>query len=270
MLKRLRSLVLLATLVLATSASAVSDEVARLAERLRGGEDFRVRVQAALELGKTHDSDAREPLERGLDDENAAVRVAAAAALKVLGDRRAIPALERHERDASPAVRSQIKTTLEVLRGKGASSDKPRVLVKLGSITAKGRGQSLRGQVESASRSRLSELPGVSVLDPDADAKSEGERAKLPVVMVTGSLRKLNEAKEGGSVVYSASVEFIMHKMPEQSIAATVTGSASTRASAKEAKDGSRADELRRTVITAAVDSAMRRASAALSAASKR
>ena len=64
------------------------------------------------------------------------------------------------------------------------------------------------------------------------------------MVMVTGQLRKLKESREGAEVVYSASVEYVVHRMPEQAIAGTVSGSASTKASRAEAKK--RAFELKR------------------------
>jgi len=253
----------LATLcALALSLSHVSaigaPVVAQLIERLEKGEDFRVRVQAALELGKTKHADARSPLEKGLDDENAAVRTACAAALKVLGDKKSIPALEAHKKDSSSAVRSQIEATLASL--KLVTSSSVKLIVKSGSMrTGKEVRAKLAGDLESASREKFSELPGVKV----GDASEQGKK----MVMVTGVLRRLNESQEGSEVVYSASVEYVVHRMPEQAIAGTVSGSASTRASNAEAKR--RAPELRRLVLAAAVASAVKRAPEALAAATK-
>jgi HEAT repeat protein len=65
---------LLSVLFAARSAVAAPPTVADLADRLKHGEDFRVRLQAALELGKTAEPDALEPLVAGLDDPNASVR----------------------------------------------------------------------------------------------------------------------------------------------------------------------------------------------------
>ncbi len=253
-------------LFMGAGASAASP-ITKLADRLANGEDFRVRVQAALELGKTKNPAAREPLEKGLDDDNAAVRAACAAGLKVLGDRRAIPALAKHSKDPSAAVRSQIKNTIASLKGSSASEEKPRVLVKLGRVKdAKGvRSGQLKDEVEKASRKGFDGIPGVLVMD-DSDSQAG---AKLPVVMVTGQVRKLKASAEGSSVVYSASVEFMVHRMPEHAIAGTVSGSASTTATRAEARDRRRSVELQRAVLAAAVDSAVRRAPEALYAAAK-
>ncbi|MFO0566589.1 MAG: HEAT repeat domain-containing protein [Polyangiaceae bacterium] len=240
--------------------------VEQLIERLKNGEDFRVRVQAALELGKTRHGAARLPLEKALDDDNAAVRTAAAAALKVLGDKKSIPALEQHKDDSSQSVRTQVEATLTSLR-MVTSSSVTKMIVKIGRMrTGKDVRTKLASDLESASRQKFSELPGVKLSD-DGGSEAREKGKKPPVVMITGLLRKLNESREGSEVVYSASVEYVVHRMPEQAIAGTVSGSATTRASTVEAKR--RAPELQRLVLAAAVESAVKRAPEALAAATR-
>jgi len=253
-----------AWLLLSTASAASGSVTARLIERLKNGEDFRVRVQAALELGKTKSPDARAPLEAALDDDNAAVRTASAAALKIVGDKRSIAALERHRKDSSSAVRTQVTATLAALRAISVS-DKPKLIVQLGKMRSakEVRSGKLLGDLEKSSREKFGALPGVKVMDENDGAKGN----KLPVVMVTGHLRKLKESREGSSIVYSASVEYILHRMPGQAIAGTVSGSASTTATRSEAKRHSL--ELRRLVLAAAVESAVKRAPEALAAASR-
>lgn len=264
---RLRRLALALACVLALALShgpaSAGAPVEQLIERLKKGEDFRVRVQAALELGKTKNPAARLPLEGALDDDNAAVRTASAAALKVLGDKKSIAALEAHKGDSSQAVRTQIEATLASLRMVTSSSVK--LIVQMGRMTM---GKDVRGKLvgdlESQSREKFGELPGVKVVeDGSAEAGDKGKK----VVMVTGQLRKLKESREGEEVVYSASVEYIVHRMPGQAIAGTVSGSASTRVSPKEAKK--RATELQKLVLAAAVASAVKRAPDALAAATR-
>jgi hypothetical protein len=92
---------------------------------------------------------------------------------------------------------------------------------------------------------------------------------RVPVVMLTGSVRKLEASPNGGEVVYSAKVEYILHRMPDQDIAGTMSGSARTRASAAEARNKIKDGELRLMVLEAAVESAMRRAPEALLAAAR-
>ena len=81
--------------------------------------------------------------------------------------------------------------------------------------------------------------------------------------------KRLKAAREGSDIVYSASVEYILHTMPDQSIAAKVSGSATASLTEEEAKDQERAAELRTAVLEAAIASALRRAPRALLAAAR-
>jgi hypothetical protein len=266
------ALVALATaLLLALSLPAHAADVATLIDRLKNGEDFRVRVSAALELGRTKKPEARVPLEQALEDANAAVRAAAAAALKALGDKRAIPALERRQKDESAAVRAQIKATIAALRAPPKSgSDGPKLLIKIGKMK-NGKGvlnTRYLPTLEKTSREKFGELPGVALIESAEDPPANGKK-KLPMVMVSGQLRRLNTSREGSEIVFSAMVEYIVTRIPEQAILGTVSGSASTKASQSEANDKQKSAELERIVVTAAIESAVRRAPEALAAASK-
>lgn len=257
---------IVALLALTLSGSAFADKaIDRLAERLHQGTDFRVRVQAALELGKTKQSEARPHLEEALDDENAAVRAASAAALKVLGDPDAIPALNKHRKDKSAAVRSAIKASIDALRDaeRKQKADRPTMLVTLGKISNGSgvRSASVVKQLSAASREQFGKLPGV-VLDGEST-----KAKKLPEVLVSGRLATLSRATEGSQVVMTAKVEFIVHAMPGRTIRGKISGSATARAAASEVKGKRALAQFRREVLAAAVESAMRRAPEALAAA---
>ncbi|HEY3497097.1 MAG TPA: HEAT repeat domain-containing protein [Polyangiaceae bacterium] len=262
----------LGLLLITVGAAAAPPSVGDLADRLRRGEDFRVRVQAALELGKTADPDALDPLVGALDDPNASVRAAAAAALGELGDPDAVPALKSHRLDRSENVRKQIKVTLATFAAAAENGGPPaRLLVKIGSMKNQtpAKVAKIEAELENQSRKKLDELPGVEVLAPSADSNKEAEKKNLPVVMVSGQIQKLRASREGSEIVYSASVEYILHTMPDQSIAARVSGSASGTLTQEEASDESRASELRHQVLDAAIASALRRAPRALLAAAR-
>jgi hypothetical protein len=235
--------------------------------QLKHGKDFRVRVQAALQLGKSMSPEAFAPLVAALDDDNASVRAAAVAALESLGDTRAIEPLKERRLDRSEAVRKQIRSTLAELEAQAVQAPKPKVLVKLGMMrnTSGVKSKRIESDLAQASRQKLNELPGVKVLVEGDD----GAGKKTPVVMVTGSIEQLKASREGSSIVYTAKVEYILHTMPEQSIAAKVSGSASAQASEQEASDQTRSAQLRKEVLEAAIASALRRAPPALIAAAR-
>jgi hypothetical protein len=260
-----RSLLSLALLTAVSSAWA-SPGLDELVDQLKHGSDFRVRVSAALQLGKSLNPGASQPLAAALDDPNASVRAAAAAALKNLGDLSALSPLRAHA-DKSAAVRAQVASAIQSLEEE-ATTPKIKVLVKIG-IMKNGSGVKsprIESELADSSRRRLNELPGVHVLGEDS-ASQPSEKA--PTVMVTGKISELTAAREGSSIVYSASVEYVLHTMPEQSIAAKVSGRASATASEQEANDKARSAELRRSVLEAAIASALRRAPPALMAAAR-
>jgi len=246
-----------------------------LIEQLKGASDFRVRVSAALQLGKSLTGDAAQPLEAALDDSNASVRAAAAAALKNLGDQAAVPALKAHRLDRSEAVRAQVAAAIKSLEEERLTGPKPKVLIKLGIMKNDSgvKSKKIESELADSSRRKLSELPGVRVLaadgsGPNTDASS-GKPSTVPMVMVTGNVSELKASREGGSITYSASVEYVLHTMPEQAIAAKVSGRASATATEREAEDASALAELRRSVLQAAIASALRRAPPELLAAAR-
>jgi HEAT repeat protein len=107
--------VLLLALLLSAPAS-MADDATLLARALGAPGDFRVRVTAALALGKTHSPGALGPLVSALDDQHPAVRAAAAAAIGSLGQRDGVGALRgRLARERVASVRSQMATAIEIL-----------------------------------------------------------------------------------------------------------------------------------------------------------
>ncbi|HEX3776323.1 MAG TPA: HEAT repeat domain-containing protein, partial [Polyangiaceae bacterium] len=159
-----RSFLALVVLTVASHALAAPG-LEELVEQLKHGADFRVRVAAALQLGKSVDPEASKPLEAALDDANASVRAAAAAALKNLGDVSALGPLRAHE-DKSAAVKAQIASAIKSLEEDETSGPKTKVLVKIG-IMKNGSGvksPKIESELVDASRRKLNSMPGVKVL----------------------------------------------------------------------------------------------------------
>lgn len=254
-------------LLLLLKAGAASAEAPprALLEKLEYPGDFRVRVQAALSLGQLHDASVLPPLTRTLDDRHASVRAAAAAALKHLGDHRALAALRRHQNDRSEMVRRQISVAIATLqhskkKAEASASRGTRILVKLGSMKngSKVRSKRIAEALSKVSRERLNRLPDVRVLTDEehdeASAKTE------PVVLVSGRVQRLRAARRGQALVYFARVEYVVERMPGRTILGKLSGSASAKATPSETRDRKSRARLRRQVLEAAVDSAIRQA----------
>lgn len=145
-----------------------------------------------------------------------------------------------------------------------APSDAP-VLVQIGRVhnATRVRSERVMKVILDESRRKLEALPGIDVVDT-APASS-----KEPLVLVMPNVRQLEVSREGSSVRYSASIEYVMHAMPDQSIMASVSGRASTTASLRDARDKTKNARYSREVIDAAIESALRRAPPALRAAAR-
>jgi hypothetical protein len=190
--------------------------------------------------------------------------LAAAAALQVLGDPNALGALRGCSED-SDTVQRQIDRTIEALERVERAQRDAEILVQLGQMqnaTGVDADSALR-HLRAESRRKLSELPGVAML---AGTSANGK----PVVMLTGQIAQLSATRNGKKIVYSAKVQYVVHRMPERAIAAAVTGSAKASTSVRDARDKRRAAEVRATVLEAAVASALGSIRTALDAAAVR
>lgn len=120
---RVRGLVLLVVAAWALFARPAraqgTGDIERLIETLRTGADFRVRTQAALALGASHNPRATPALCAGLADPNTTVRAAAAAGLGKLQLGGAECLSARLAEEPSPVVKSAITKALELVKGAG-------------------------------------------------------------------------------------------------------------------------------------------------------
>lgn len=157
--------------------------------------------------------------------------------------------------------------------GKSVSSaDKSRpvlakMLLKLGSMKTDPEFERLTDALSSASRQALGELPGVRVLGETEDADAAATKRKPPVVLITGKLCEVEQKPDGDEVLVSAKVEYFVHRMPGQSIAAVVSGIASAKVAPIQVRKKRLRERLELLLVNAAVESAVKRTAPALKAA---
>jgi hypothetical protein len=243
--------------------------------------DFRVRVQAALRLGRGGPA-SRPDLEQGLRDAHPAVRVACAAALGSVGDPAAIPALERAWRSESSAtVKSAIKDVIEKLRNSGnVKSSNPtsptsltgaHYVVQLGSMRniSGVRSADLDGVMRQAARSKAGSIKGTVVVDgSDPSVVQKATEKHIPVLQVDGNLIKLTSVTgTDGGIIVSAKVDMSIRKLPGQTLQGTVSGNASGTNGARASSQGIL--DLQDRVVGGAVESAMGSMGSELAALSK-
>jgi hypothetical protein len=262
-------LVVLSVLVgTAGVAPALDAETAR--RDLITADDFRLRVTAALYLGKSHAPGARESLEHALVDSHPAVRTAAALALSKLGDPLAVPALKAQAaREGSASAKAQMLAAVDTLEHGPAVSPSTKMLVKVGSMrnTSGIRGGELGPVLAAALKNHAGSLSGVVVGEEGSQAMRDAVANKVPILVVDGSITALTQGHDKGNVTYRAQVEFSVRK--ENSLRATLHGAATAYDAEAALKDKGRINRLEEDAVDGAVQSALRNATSGLEVAAR-
>jgi len=247
----------------------------RSARRDLAADDFRLRLSAALYLGRNQADGTRAELERTLDDAHPAVRTAAAAALASLGDAGAVPALTRRmPRESSASVKAQLKASIESLKASpGIEWRKTHYLVQLGSMKngTSVRGDQLTDVLRAATKARASQLQGAVLVEGDASSPVFRQAAArhVPVLALDGAVTRLERAQQPGRLTYSAQVEFTVRRVPEQTLKGTLSGGATSIGYVTAAQNAVALTELQNQAVDGAVASALRDADASLTRAVK-
>jgi rRNA-processing protein FCF1 len=257
--RRLRVLLVLAVLTISGHSVALDHELA-------DSPDFRVRVQAALRLGRGGPA-GRADLEQGLKDPHPAVRVACAVGLGNIGDSGAIPALEAAMRAETYASAKQtMADQVEKLKrsgggGGGASTalDKAKYVVQLGSLrnTSGVRSGDLDAVMRQAAKQKAGSIKDAVILDTSDTALLQKANAKqIPVIQLDGNLTRLTQSQgRDGGVIVSASVDLTIRKIPQQTLKGMVKGNASATGDSRTATHG--LQELENRAVGGAIESAM-------------
>ena len=260
MWRQLRVLLVFAALTISSHSVALDRELA-------DSPDFRVRVQAALRLGRGGAAN-RPDLEKGLKDAHPAVRVACAVGLGNIGDAGAIPALEAAIRAETFASAKQTMTEqvakLKSSAGSGGSNagaalSSAKYVVQLGQLrnTSGVRSGDLDAVMRQAAKQKAGIIKGAVVLDGSDTALLQQANAKqIPVLQLDGNLTRLVQSRgSDGGVIVSASVDLTIRKVPQQILKGMVKGNASATGDSRTSS-GSLA-ELENRAVGGAVESAM-------------
>jgi hypothetical protein len=223
--------------------------------------DFRLRMSAALALGRSHDPSVRPLLEQALGDSNAAVRAAAAAALGALGDPASIPAIDSAKaHEPSDSTRAAMETTLAALR-RPTSLQGVQLVVQIGTMrnNTQVRGADVADVLRSATTSRARTLRNIAVAMPTDSAMLQRAAGQhVPVILLDGNVTRLTQSASGSNVTCQAAVEFVIRKIPDQTLRSTLSGNAAAMGSGTTSARGMAS--LQDQAIGGAVESALRNA----------
>lgn len=230
---RIRFAAAAALALVAWATVARADRVDDLASRLRTDADYKVRLSAAIALGKLGDRRAVPALVDGLGDSDKSVRLVAAGALGKLVDAtvapderaRAVAALtQAAQRDPEDSVRVQAQRSIDALRALPPPGGRS-VYVEVGNMADKtARGAAMLPVMRQTVASSLQRrAPTYLVHGPGASSMTDELRRAGPrAFFVDASLTKLDMT---GSHVACA-ISMILATYPQKSMFGFANGSA--------------------------------------------
>ena len=238
-------------LLLLAAVPASADKIDDLTRTLMQDPSYKVRVQAALVLGKLADKRAVPALIQALRDENETVRGVAATSLGRIGDKSSANALMTSaSSDSSEFVRSQAKKALELVAGGTGPVVTPsqkagaRFYVAI-DFSNGGKGGAEYGKlVRDALAKELQKLPTVTLSAGGSGppSKSVLSSKHLTGFVVDGTIQRLSATPSGGQQTIDCDLKAFVATFPERSIKMMTQEGASlqTGSGASEESSGKR------------------------------
>lgn len=227
-------------------STAWADKVDDLAKILRQDSSYKVRVQAALVLGKLGERKAVPALAQALSDSNNTVRAVAAQALGRLGAPEAAEHLKKAlKAEKDSFVRSQIERALAGLgREAGDVGGKARIYIEFGSFSggSKAATAEVLKTLRASLQQKLGDLRSVTFsLTPEERAGFA--KAGRTGFLIDGNVSQLDESMVGGAVEINCDVKVMVARWPSKSIIMwTSAGAAVQGGSRTQDKENARRD----------------------------
>jgi hypothetical protein len=227
-------------------------KVEELCKALLEDSNYKVRVQAAIVLGKLRDPSAVESLIKALDDPNKTVRGIAAQALGQIGDASAAEPLRAlSRRDDDPFVKGQADKALALLQPSGGTTavaaggaKKARIYLSFGPFT--GTSKTISADAAKIVRDVLQrELGKLQLVTTNISAGDQKNFAKSGMLgfFIDGNVTRLDDAASGGGSETSCDVKVLVARWPTKSIISWTNAGASVQSGARPRdKDNARHD----------------------------
>jgi hypothetical protein len=211
-----------------------------LCRTLNDDANYKVRLQAAIVLGKLRDQRAVACLTEALSDTNHAVRAMAATSLGQIGDAHAIPALQAlRKSDADPFVRSNVDKALGLLASGAAIGGGPvrsgaHLYVTFGPFSGgtKNAGADLIKNVRETLAKELAKTPSLAVAPEPGDDKTFQKQGLLGFY-VDGNITRIDETPSGAGLEVSCAIKVMVARWPSRSIISWTSAEASLQSGSR-------------------------------------
>jgi hypothetical protein len=201
------------------SAAQPAVKVEDLTKALLEDANYKVRVQAALVLGRLGDHSAVPSLVKALGDANKTVRAIAAQALGQLADHDAAdPLRDLLKREGDPFVRTQTEKALALVSA-DVGQKKAKIYLNFGPFTGgvKSAGAEAAKVIHDALARELGKLAVVTLTLAPADQKAFPKTGLLGFY-IDGNITRLDDVPAGGSSETSCDVKVMVARWPSKSI----------------------------------------------------
>jgi hypothetical protein len=218
-MRGLAGALLLALVALPASAAAPSVKAEELCKALLEDTNYKVRVQAALVLGRLGDKSAVSSLVKALADQNKTVRAISAQALGQLASPEAAdPLRDLLKREGDPFVRTQTEKALALVSG-DVGQKKAKIYLSFGPFTGgvKSAGVDAAKIIHDALSRELGKLSAVTLQLAPAEQKTFPKSGMLGFY-IDGNITRLDDMPAGGSSETSCDVKVMVARWPSKSI----------------------------------------------------
>lgn len=242
---RARALVwLLPLLLLGLPSASHADSVDRLVVQLKRESDYKLRLSAAINLGKLGDARAIPALVGALKDKNENVRGASAASLGNLIDEdsderaraRVSKALTTLKRDRSSFVRKQAERAFKRIAAlPSGGPEEGGIYINIGEMSSKASAapaalrELMHGTTEKAFRKNAGTMQ-LSWPTGKAPSGKQLRASKVTGYHVDGTLVTLESESKGGATLVSCKVSMLIATYPEKSMFGFLDGGARVQA----------------------------------------
>jgi len=201
-------------------AGAPAGKVDELCRALLEDANYKVRVQAALVLGRLGDLSSVPSLVKALGDSNKTVRAIAAQALGQLADQSAVePLRQLLQRENDPFVRTQTEKALAALAGSGPGGKRAKIYLNFGPFT--GGVKSASGEAARVIHDALArELGKLQVVTLSLSAVDQKNFVKTGLLgfYIDGNITRLDDTPASGGSETSCDVKVMVARWPSRSI----------------------------------------------------